>query len=78
LIAEICDRMQTADSVQISLTSTGSIGDPAIANVTAVGDTLTGFLDFLLPSTINLDSTVEIRMEQNATWTNTAGPQSCP
>lgn len=78
LIAEICDRMQTADSVQISLTSTGGIGDPAVATVTAVGETLTGFLDFLLPATINLDSTVEIRMEQNATWANTAGPQPCP
>lgn len=78
LISEICDRMQTADSVQISLTSTGGIGDPAVATVTAVGETLTGFLDFLLPATINLDSTVEIRVEQNATWTNTAGPQPCP
>jgi len=78
LIAEICDRMQTADSVQVSLSSTGGIGDSAVATVTGIGDTLTGFLDFLLPPTIILDSTVEIRMEQNATWTNTAGPQPCP
>lgn len=78
LIAEICDRMQTAASVQISLTSTGGIGDPAEATVTGIGDTLTGFLDFLLPATINLNSTVEIRMEQNATWTNTDVPKACP
>lgn len=78
LIAEICDRMQTAQGVTIEITSAGSIGDPATATVVGVGDTLTGFLDFLLPSTINLNSTVEIRMEQQATWANTVGPQPCP
>ncbi len=78
LIAEICSRMQAADNVTIELTSTGNVGDPASATVVGAGETLTGFLDFLLPSTINLNSTVEIRLEQNATWTNTAGPQACP
>ena len=78
LIAEICNRMQAADNVTIELTSAGNVGDPATGTVVGAGETLTGFLDFLLPSTINLNSTVEIRLEQDATWTSTTAPVACP
>jgi hypothetical protein len=78
LIAEICSRMQAADNVTIELTSAGNVGDPATGTVVGAGQTLTGFLDFLLPSTINLNSTVEIRLEQDATWTSTTAPVACP
>jgi Flp pilus assembly protein TadG len=77
LVAEICARMQTPTGADVTIASTGNVGDSATVTVTTPGDTLTGFLDFML-SSLNLNSTVQIRMEQAATWTNTAGAQLCP
>lgn len=78
LVAEVCSRMQTPTGADVTISSTGNVGDSATVTVTTPGDTLTGFLDSLLPSSLNLNSTVQIRMEQGATWTNTAGAQPCP
>ena len=78
LVAEICARMQTPSGADVTIASAGTVGDSATVTVTTPGDTLTGFVDFLLPSSLSLDSTVQIRMEQAATWTNTAGSQTCP
>jgi len=78
LVAETCARMQTPANAEVTIVSNGSVEDSATVTVTAPGDTLTGFVDFLLPSTFTLDSTVQIRIEQTATWTNTAGAQACP
>jgi hypothetical protein len=69
--------MQTPTGADVTIASTGNVGDSATVTVATPGDTLTGFLDFLLSSLI-LNSTVQIRMEQAATWTNTAGAQPCP
>ncbi len=77
LVAEICDRMQTTTGAQITLNSMGAIGDSATATVEITGDTLTGLLDAFFGS-LTLNSTVESRLEQAATWTNTAGAQTCP
>jgi len=78
LVAEVCARMQTPTDADITISSTGAVGDSATVTVTTLGHTLTGFLDFLLPPTLNLNSTVQIRLEQAATWTNTTGVQMCP
>jgi hypothetical protein len=78
LVAEVCARMQTPTDADISIVSSGSVGDAAMVIVTTPGETLTGFIDFLLPPSLTLSSTVQIRLEQAATWTDTAGPQSCP
>jgi Flp pilus assembly protein TadG len=78
LVAEVCARMQTPTDADVSITSPGSVGDTATVTVTTPADTLTGFVDFLLPVSLTLNSTVQIRLEQAATWTDTAGPQSCP
>ncbi len=78
LVAEICNRMQTSTDADVTMTSTGGVGDAATVTVTLAIDTLTGFVDFLLPPSLTLDSTVQIRLEQNATWSNTAGAQACP
>jgi len=78
LVAEICGRMQTPANADVNITSTGAVSDAATVIVTTPGETLTGFIDFLIPSPLNLNSTVQIRLEQAATWTNTAGAQSCP
>ena len=77
LIAEICSRMDTTSGVQVSLTSSGGVGDGATVTVDALADTLTGFIDWAIPSGLRLDSTVEIRLEQPATWSN-ASAESCP
>ena len=78
LVVEVCARMQTPTNVEVEITSDGDVGDPAMVRVTAPASTLTGFLDWALPPTLLLNSDVEIRMEQDATWENTAGPQPCP
>ena len=81
LIAEICDRMDTASSVSVTLTSAGAVADPSTVKVSAPASSLTGFLSWAIPSSLNLVSEVEIRLEQNATWSNTVAPppgQACP
>ena len=69
--------MQTPDNA-VLITSAGDVGDQAVVTVNSPGETLTGFIDFLLPSTLILTSTVETRLEQAATWTDTAWAQACP
>ncbi len=71
------DLVSSAPNVLIDLnTGGGSVGDAATIDVTADFSSLTGLLDWALPTT--LQSTVEIRLEQDATnWsTTTLGP--CP
>ena len=70
LVAEICGRMDVSSGGLVSLASAGGVGDPATVTVAAPGNTLTGFLDWLMPSNLELSSTVEIRMEQYAGWDN--------
>jgi Flp pilus assembly protein TadG len=68
IVAEICSRMDVAAGAEVTLTSTGGVGDPATATVTTPAETLTGFLDWAIPNDLELSSTVEIRMEQYAGW----------
>jgi Flp pilus assembly protein TadG len=78
LVAEICNHMSVASGASIDLQSSGAVGADAIAVITAPGNTLTGLLDWALPSSLTLSSQVEIRVEQPATWANTSGAQACP
>lgn len=68
IVAEVCARMDVADGVTVTLTSDGDVGDPATAAVTAPANTLTGFLDWAIPSSLELSSEVDIRLEQFAGW----------
>jgi hypothetical protein len=77
LVSEICDRMQTPTGVEIDISSNGSVGDAVMVEVTAPANTLTGFLDWAIPPTLILDSDVETRLEQPASWANTVD-QPCP
>jgi len=86
LAAEICSRMDLAGSAPTSIIWQGLElnGDPDIG----VGDgvqvtvdtnelnTLTGFLDWAFSGTTELNSTVEIRIEQEPDFTN--GAVTCP
>ena len=78
LIDEICARMDIASGVTVDLQSPGTVGAAATATTSATRDTLTGLLDWAIPPTMVLSSTVEIRVEQPATWANApAGGQLC-
>jgi Flp pilus assembly protein TadG len=78
LIDEICARMDVASGVTVDLQSAGTVGSAATATTSAPRDTLTGLLDWAIPSSIVLASSVEIRLEQPATWTNApVGGQLC-
>ena len=54
----------------------GTVGDPAQIDVTADLNSLTGFLDWALPAT--LQSTVEVRLEQDSTNWSTGSLAACP
>jgi Flp pilus assembly protein TadG len=72
---ETCTRMDLATGTDVTFTSNGNVGDPATATVTSTADTLTGLLDWAIPPSLTLSSTVEIRLEQPATWAN--GSHTC-
>ena len=71
--------MDVSSGATVTLESTtGALGAEATATVSAPANTLTGFLDFVIPSTLVLESTVETRIEQPAGWEINAGGQACP
>lgn len=76
IVTEICNRMDVSDGALITLQSAGDVGDPATAKVDAPVNTLTGFVDWAIPSGMRLVSEVEIRLEQPAGWDNVTD-QSC-
>ena len=80
--ADACDAMDlangtiTIDFAQSDNTgnaATNEVGDTGSVTVTLTFDSLTNFLDPLLPPTIS--TTAEVRLEQPATWS--AGSHSC-
>lgn len=83
IIAAGCDRMDLATSADIGLTfkSTTSnqkvAGQFAIVTVEKDLQQITGLFAPILDG-IELESTVETRLEQTATWNATASPQACP
>ncbi|MFQ5967551.1 MAG: TadE/TadG family type IV pilus assembly protein [Acidimicrobiia bacterium] len=77
IVAEICGRMDTVSGVTVGITGAGDIGDPAVATIAAPGSTITGLLDWAIPSPLTLSSSVEVRLEQTATWADTGLPAAC-
>jgi Flp pilus assembly protein TadG len=79
LVGETCGRMDLDTNASVEVDSPGAVGDPAVVTVASPADTLTGLMDWVIPSTLTLSSTVEIRIEQPATWANSGGsPSACP
>jgi Flp pilus assembly protein TadG len=79
LVNEICSRMDLAGTTTASVefTRTGTdVGDGATVTVANPHDDLTGLLGAF--TNITLSSTVEIRIEQEATWTVNPGGTNCP
>ena len=81
LVNEICSRMDASSDATISVTRNAGdfeIGDSAFVSVETDLDTLTGFFDFMLDG-IDLKSSVETRLEQDAEWSETpSGGVACP
>lgn len=78
IVTETCNRMDTVTGATVTITGQGGdIGDPAAVEVSAPGTTLTGFLDWAIPSGLMLISDIEIRLEQPPTWQDTP-MEACP
>jgi Flp pilus assembly protein TadG len=83
LLNETCSRMNVVSGVGVTFTSLGDVGDPITVTASAPADTLSGLLDWAIPSTLRLDSTVVLHAEQEATWADTdvvtyPNGQPCP
>ena len=79
IVNETCARMDVAgtSSVSVRLSRTGAtIGNVVTVEVRAVPTSLTGFFTAIMPAT--LDSSIETRLEQSPSWSNTAGFVACP
>lgn len=86
LAAEICNRMDlVGDNPATTITWTGTdtdgdgtleVGEGVTLDVSTPHTTLTGFLDWAFGGISTLESTVEIRIEQDPDWSDDT--QSCP
>lgn len=75
IIDEICTRIDNPDGVSFTLSMPGgsTTGDTVEVLATRTYSSLTGFFNF---ASVTLDSTVEVRLEQDATWTTQT--KACP
>jgi hypothetical protein len=80
---DVCARMDTAnigapDPTLVSVQRSGAnIGDTVTVTVDAPADTITGLLDWAIPSGTRLVSTATVRLEQTPSWTAVT-TQPCP
>ena len=72
LVEELCNRLDVATNVLVtlSLPDGADAGDTVEVTIEAPLDTLTGFFDAALGDKV-LTSTVDARLEQDATWATT-------
>jgi hypothetical protein len=77
---DICSRMDVAarPSTEVSVNRSGAnIGDDITVIVDTPASTLTGILDWAIPSGARLTSTVTVRQEQVPSWTQISAV-ACP
>jgi Flp pilus assembly protein TadG len=77
---DICNLLDLANrnSTKVSISRSGTnIGAGITVTADAAAETLTGLLDWAIPSSARLISTVTLRLEQPPTWTPVTGV-SCP
>jgi Flp pilus assembly protein TadG len=77
---DICSRMVLANrtSTEVSISRSGNaIGQSITVTVDAAAETITGLLDWVIPSGTRLTSTVTLRLEQPPTWTPVSAV-NCP
>jgi Flp pilus assembly protein TadG len=71
----ICDEVNLSSVVEVSIQGSGDPGDPVEVTVTAEIDSLTGFLDWVIPDDLEFSATSASRIEQAASWS--AISQAC-
>ena len=76
LITEICSRMDRDGEATVTISGGGDVGDETEVTIERELDTLTGFFDGWLGGR-DIESTVSMRTEQNATW-QAATAADCP
>ena len=77
---DICNLLDLANrtSTKVSISRSGTtIGAGITVTADAEAETLTGLLDWLVPSSARLTSTVTLRLEQAPSWTPVSAV-SCP
>lgn len=71
IVATVCDRMDLTDDAEVTLSletaGEASAGALAIVEIDSDLQTITGWFDGFL-GTKNLNSTLQVRLEQEATW----------
>ncbi|MDH3705856.1 MAG: pilus assembly protein [Acidimicrobiia bacterium] len=76
-----CTRLEDASGVRIQIelddTSQTEVGDLAIVTVTRDYEQLTGYLDPVFAG-LDLESEIEFRLEQPASWQSMATAYTCP
>jgi Flp pilus assembly protein TadG len=75
IIADVCQRMDLFPGTSVTLIQNGTSVDSvasAEVSIAAGQNTLTGFLDWAIPSTMVITSEVETRLQKAADW----GPAS--
>jgi Flp pilus assembly protein TadG len=77
IVAELCSRLANPEEsvIVIHLPAGRAVGETVTVEVTQSVDSLTGFLDFALPSTLTSSATT--RLERTATF-NTSATYSAP
>lgn len=77
IIADVCDRMDLFPGTSVILThlGAGAVDDGATAQVSidAGQNTLTGFLDWAIPSSMTMSALVETRLQKEADWDPDSG-----
>lgn len=79
IVADVCGRMDLFPGTEITLARTSTTVDSAASatvTIAAGQNTLTGFLDWAIPPSMEISSTVETRLQKEADWANHTG--SCP
>jgi Flp pilus assembly protein TadG len=79
-VADICSRMDIANSsnTTVEITRTGSnIGDDITVTISAPADTLTGIMDWAIPSTLVLSTSAVVRQEQAPNWFEVSPGVTC-
>lgn len=77
---DICNLMDLANrtSTKVSISRSGnSIGSGVTVTADAAAETITGLLDWVVPTSARLTSTVTLRLEQPPTWTPVSAV-NCP
>ena len=78
--AAICSRMDIANdpSTTVTISRTGTnIGDDITVSIDSPANTMTGIMDWAIPSSLHLISTITVRQEQNPNW-NPITAATCP